>query len=129
MKVLVILTALIVGSILGLRAVLQNGSLLRYMDEHPNPTIVPNVEYVVGHVYYLLGDLQQSSTTFLRIAERYPKSDNADDAYYWYLQSQDDLNIPRIVMADMYQSYLDRFPSGIHTDIVAHRVLFCRNNR
>src|SRR4029077_2379682 len=128
-KVLIVITALIVGSIITVKTVLANGSLQRLLDNHPNPQVVPTVEYVVGHIYYLMGDLQQSSTTFLRIAERYPKADNADDAYYWYLQSQDDLNVARITMADMYQSYLDRFPTGNHVEIVSRRIIYCRNAR
>src|SRR5438045_3251603 len=129
MKFLMILTALIVGSMIGLHTILQNGSLQHVLDNHPDPKIVPNVQYLVGHYHYFMGDLQQSATSFLRIAERYPQSDSADDAYYWYLQSLDDMNPPRLTMADLYQTYLDRFPQGRHTDMVSRRITFARSTR
>ena len=129
MRLLILLAALIVGGIITIHTVLQNGSLQRYLDEHPDPRIVPQAEYVIAHGYYLMGDLEQSATYFLRISERYPKSDYSDDAYYYYLQSLDDMNTPRQAMADLYQTYVDRFPSGAHFDMVSRRVIMCRNSR
>jgi TolA-binding protein len=129
MKFVIILFALIIGGIIGSYTVLQNGSLLHYLDTHPNPGTVPTAEFYIGEVYYIWGDLQNSATYYLRITERYPKSSYADDAYYNYLQSIDDMNTPRKTMADLYGTYLERYPKGEHTDIVLRKIEYCRNAR
>ena len=53
-----------------------------------------------------------------------------DARVFGFGQSLDDMNTtPRPVMAEGYQSYLDRFPDGAHVEIVKKRYEYCRNNR
>ena len=129
MKWIVIFFAVLIGGSIELYTLVKDGRLIQYFDSHPHPKYVPPVEYMIGQGLYLGSDLQNSATYYLRIAERYPKSPLADDAYYNYLQSLDDMGTSRWTMADAYESYLDRFPNGKHVDIVKKRVEYCRNSR
>jgi len=129
MKFVLTVGAILVASMIGLHTILQNGSLLKYLDTHPDPGKVPPVEYYIGEGYYLFGDLQNSATYYQRVVERYPQSDYSDDAYFNYLQDLDDMNIPRGQMADAYLTYIDRFPKGEHVDVVQKRIEYCRNGR
>lgn len=119
----------LVGTLIAVHAALQNGTVIRYLDSHPHPTRVPAVEYVIGTGYYVFGDLETSATYYQRIAERYPQSNYADDAYFNYLQSLDDLNTNRHLMADAYHAYMERFPQGKHFIVAQKREEFCRNAR
>lgn len=127
MKIVLVLTAVFVAVIIGLHTVLQNGTLINYLDTHPDPRKVPLTEFYIGEGYYIMGDLQNSATYYLRIAERYPQSEYADDAYYNYLQSLDDMNTPRRQMADLYETYLERFPNGKNKQIVEKKIEICKN--
>jgi hypothetical protein len=128
MRFLLITAAIIVGSMVALQQSLQNGSLIHYLDTHPNEH-APRIHYYIGGSYYLLGDLQNSATHYLRISERYPKSSYAEHAYFNYLNDLDAMNTGRMQMADLYQTYIDRYPEGIYKDIVQKRIEFCRNAR
>ena len=129
MKMLLIMAATVVAFMVGIHTVLQNGSLVRHFDTHPHPKRVPALEYYIAGGYYLVGDLQQSATYYQRVAERYPESPYADDAYFGYLQALDDMNTPRMHMAELYQTYLDKFPEGNHHQVAFKRIEYCRNAR
>ena len=129
MKFVIVVAAFLVASFIGLHTILQNGSLRKYLDAHPDPDKVPPVEYYLGEGYYLFGDLENSATYYQRVAERYPASSYSDDAYFNYLQALDDMNTPRGAMADAYGTYLERFPKGSHTEVVLKRIEYCRNSR
>jgi len=103
--------------------VIQNGSLLKFLDEHHDPRYVPAVEYVVGEGYYVFGDLQNSATYFIRVPERYPSSSYADDSYFDYLQCLDDSGaISRMDLVNYYAKYIERFPNGNHVTVVQNRM-------
>jgi outer membrane protein assembly factor BamD (BamD/ComL family) len=120
--------ALVIGSILLLHSVLANGSILQYLDAHPDPRWVPATEYVLGQTYYLFQDLPNAATYFIRIPERYPKSSQADDAYFNYLQCLDDTpGISRDSLIGEYQKYLDTYPASAHAAVIKDRVDALRN--
>ena len=129
MKFLLITAALIIAGMLAFKTCLQNGSFIQYLDTHPDPKIVPPVEYAVGEGYYLFRHLQNSATYYQRISERYPTSSYAEDAYFNYLQSLDDMSTPRLQMAELYATYLEKFPEGKYKEIVTKRIEYCRNSR
>jgi TolA-binding protein len=129
MRFLFFCAAAVVAFMVGIHTVLQNGSLVRYLDSHPHPKRVPTLEYVIASGYYVIGDLQESATYYQRVAERYPQSPLADDAYFGWLQALDDMNTPRRLMADYYQGYIERFPNGNHVQVATRRQEYCRNAR
>jgi hypothetical protein len=128
MRFVLITAALLVGTFIGFQQSLQNGSLIRYLDSHPNK-YVPRIHYFIGGGYYLLGDLQNSATHYVRVWERYPQSRHAEHAYFNYLNDLDAMNTPRLQMADLYSTYIERYPEGTYKDIVVKRIDFCRNAR
>jgi TolA-binding protein len=120
---LIIFFALIIAAMMGIHTVLQNGSFLKFLDEHPNPKYVPEVEYYVGQGYYIFQDLQNAATYFIRVPDRYPASAYSDDAYFDYLQCLDDsAAMSRMEMVGYYAKYLERFPNGNHAAIVQNRM-------
>lgn len=128
-KTTIIVFALIIGGMLLFHMSLQNGSFLRFLDEHPDPRWVPQTAYMVGQGYYLFHDLQEASTYFVRIAQRYPTVPLADDAYFNYLQTIDDLaSVPRQDLSEAYQAYLERYPNGKHVEVVKNRIDSIRLN-
>ena len=129
MKFVLITFGLLITATLTFHAVLHNGSLKKYLDTHRDPRWVPVAQYYIGEGYYIFGHLQSSATFYQRVADQYPKSEYADDAYFGYLQDLDDLQTPRPQMAEAYQTYLERFPNGAHTEIVVKRIEYCRNGR
>ena len=129
MRFLLLIAAFLIVSIIGFRTSLQNGSLMHYIDTHPDPQIMPPVAFFIAEGYYLFRNLQNSATYYQRISDQYPQSSYADDAYFSYLQSLDEMNTPRPQMAELYATYLQRFPQGKNADIVQKRIELCRNSR
>jgi TolA-binding protein len=119
----------VVASIIVLHTTLQNGSLLRTLDEHPQPQLVPPVEYYIGQGYYLLQDLPEAATFFIRIPQRYPHSSFSDDAYFYYVQCLDDLMAPRSEVAEAYAKYMELYPNGKHADLARQLAGTYRSNR
>ncbi len=98
---------------------LQNGTVLHYIDQHPQEKYVPASTYYIGQTYYLFQDLPEATTYFLRVAQRYPDNPLADDAYFSYLQCLDDLaSASRSDLVEGFQAYLDKYPNGKHADLV-----------
>lgn len=128
-KSVVLFFGLLIAGMVALHTSLQNGSLLRFLDQHPQPDLVPPVEYVVGQGYYFYQDLPEAATFFIRVPQRYPKSNYADDAYFYYLQCLDDLMAPRSEMAEAYAKYLELYPAGRHLEVAKERADAYRMNR
>jgi outer membrane protein assembly factor BamD (BamD/ComL family) len=123
LKGVLIAFALLVGGIIGLHTVLQNGSLLKYLDDHPDPQWVPAAQYYIGQGYYIFQDLPNAATYFIRVPQRYPQSSLADDAYFNYVQSLDDMgSMSRVTLVEEYGKYLEKFPQGRHAMVVQNRL-------
>ena len=102
---------------------LQNGTVLRYIDQHPQEKWVPASTYYVGQTYYLFQDLPDATTYFLRVAQRYPTHPLADDAYFSYLQCLDDMSsVGRSELIDGYAAYLEKYPNGKHAELAKTKV-------
>lgn len=128
MKAIFIGFVVLIGTFLAFMMSLRNGSLLRYLDAHPHPELVPKIEYAIGHGFSLVGEFVSASTYYIRIPERYPKSPLADSAYYNYLSSMDDTEtIGKEGLIAMYETYLAKYPKGAHTEIVQQKIINIRN--
>lgn len=111
------------GGLIYVHHSLQDGTVLRFIDEHSQERGVPKATYYIGQTYYLFQDLPEASTYFLRVAQRYPKLPLADDAYFNYLQCLDDnASVARADLIDGYKAYLEQYPEGRHVDIVKDRL-------
>ncbi len=115
--------AVVIGSFVWLHKSLQDGSLLAYVDAHPNPQWSPRGLYAAGHTYYLFQDLPQAATCFWRVEAQYAKSPQADSAAFYHLQVQDDLRIKsRDELIQSYEEYLEKFPKSPHTEEARSRI-------
>ncbi len=113
----------VVALIIGLHRTLQNGSFLKFLDDHPNDKIVPAVEYYVGEGYYVMQGRQDATVFFKRLSDRYPKSSFSDDAVFNTIQILDDTSgIGRVTLIDEYTKYLARFPQGKHATEAQTRI-------
>ena len=123
MKALIFIFAFIIAAMLAIHTVLQNGAFIQFLDEHPNPKWVPATEYYVGEGYYMFQNLEQATTYFMRIPERYPSSPYVDQAYWGYLEALDDMtSSSRAMLIEEYQKYVDRFPSGAHVQAAQNKI-------
>lgn len=111
------------GGLIYLHLSFQDGTVLRYIDGHPQARGVPKATYYIGQAYYLFQDLPQASTYFLRVAQRYPNLLLADDAYFAYLQCLDDnVNVSRADLIETYKAYLEQYPEGRHAEVAKDRL-------
>lgn len=111
------------GGLIYLHHSFQDGTVLRYIDGHPQERGVPKATYYIGQGYYLFQDLAQASTYFLRVAQRYPNLLLADDAYFAYLQCLDDnVSVSKTDLIEGYKSYLEKYPEGRHAGIAKDRL-------
>ena len=123
MKTVIVFFALVIGGMIYAQHALQNGAVLRAIDEHPQVQGVPEAAYYVGQGYYLFQNLQEATTYFLRVAQRYPQHRLADDAYFSYLQCLDDMvSVSRSELVEGYKAYLEKFPNGKHTTLAKTRL-------
>jgi outer membrane protein assembly factor BamD (BamD/ComL family) len=123
MKLIILFFAILIGGMIYLQQSLQNGSVLKYIDEHPHERGIPKATYYIGQSYYLFQNLPDATTYFLRVAQRYPSLPLADDAYFSYLQCLDDsLAVPREQLLEGYQAYLEKYPNGRHAETAQTRV-------
>jgi hypothetical protein len=129
LKFILVISALLIGGILGLKTALHDGYVRNYLDTHPDPKVVPPVAFYLAEGYYIFRDLENSATYYQRVSDRYPQSPYADDAYYNYLVALDEMNTPRPQMAELYQTYAERFPQGKNLEIVLKRLENTRNGR
>jgi TolA-binding protein len=119
--ILVFFAVLIVGMIYFQQS-LQDGSVLRYIDQHAQEKRIPEATYYVGEGYYLFQNLLDATTYFLRVAQRYPNHPLAEDAYFNYLQCLDEMSsVTRAEMAQGYGAYLEKYPDGKHSELARTR--------
>src|SRR5690242_2754229 len=103
-KMLIAFFAVLIGGMILLHTGLQNGSILNYMDTHPDPRWMPAVEYYSAQGFYLFQNLHEANVLFFRVSEYFPKSSFADDAYFNYIQTLDDQgNTGHNQLAALYQ--------------------------
>jgi TolA-binding protein len=123
MKAIIFFFAVLIGGMILIQQSLQNGSALKYIDEHPQDRGIAKATYYVGESYYLFQNLPDATTYFLRVAQRYPGYPLADDAYFNYLQCLDDsLAVPREKLMEGYQAYLEKYPNGKHAELAQIRI-------
>ena len=123
MKGIIAFFVVLIGGMIYLQQSLQNGTVLKYIDEHPHDKGVPAATYYIGHSYYLFQNLPDATTYFLRVAQRYPNYRLADDAYFTYIQCLDDsLAVPRAQLVEGYQAYLEKYPNGKHAETAKTRL-------
>jgi outer membrane protein assembly factor BamD (BamD/ComL family) len=118
-----LLFALIIACIVGFHRSLQDRSLLRFLDRHPQEQVVPVVAYTVGQGLYVFRELQEAATYFVRVYEQYPQSKLADDAHFYHLQCLDDsIGRSRTEMVVEYEKFLERFPESEYRNLVGNRI-------
>lgn len=123
MKKIILFFAFLIGGIIYTHQCLQNGKMLKFIDQHPHERGIPDATYYIGHGFYLFQNLTEAATYFIRVAERYPGEANAEAAYFYYLQCQVDLHgRPRQEIIDGYAAYLEKFPNGKHAELVQSRL-------
>lgn len=123
MKAIIFFFAVLIGGMILIQQGLQNGSILRYIDQHPHNRGIPAATYYIGESYYLFQNLPDATTYFLRVAQRYPDYRLADDAYFNYLQCLDDsLSVSREQLIQGYQAYLEKYPNGKHVALAKERI-------
>jgi len=123
----VIFLTIVCAAIWGFHRELVNGDVLQYIDAHPHPIYTPPVLYYTGVTYGLFQDLEDAATYYIRITEKFPTSAYADDAMYEYLQTLDNrMVLPRRLLGDEYEKYLDKFPHGNHEQMVRNRISMIR---
>lgn len=126
-KMLIAFFAILIGGMILLNTGLQNGSILNYLDTHPDPRWIPALEYYAGEVFYGFQNLHGANVLFSRVSEHYPKSPFADDALFDYVQTLDDEgNTSRRQLAGLYLKYIERFPQGKHATIAQNRADYYR---
>jgi TolA-binding protein len=125
---IIVFFALLIGGMIYFQQSLQNGNILKYIDEHPHEKYVPESTYYIGQGYYLFQNLLDATTYFLRVAQRYPSTPLGDDAYYSYLQCLDDMaSVDRATLVEGYQAYLDKYPAGKHVELARTKLDSYRN--
>jgi TolA-binding protein len=123
MKAIIFFFAAVIGGMILFQQALQNGTILKYIDDHPHDKEIPAATYYIGQSYYLFQNLPDATTYFLRVSQRYPEHPLADDAYFYYLQCLDDsLAVTRDKLAEGYQAYLEKYPTGKHAILARDRL-------
>jgi len=123
LKALGLFFILLVGGMIALYGGMQNGSVLRFLDGHPDSRWVPAAQYGLAQGYYFFQDLPEAATYFIRIPTQYPSSSLADDAYFNYLECLDDMaSVPRAERVERSKKYLQQFPGGKHAASVQNRL-------
>ena len=118
MKAIIIFFALVIGGMIYVQQALQSGTVLKYIDQHPQENWVPESTYYIGQAYYLFQSLPEATTYFLRVAQRYPDRALGDDGYFYYLQCRDDsVTVPRQELVEGYKAYLEQYPNGKHAEL------------
>jgi hypothetical protein len=123
MKLIILFFAILIGGMIYLQQSLENGTVLKYIDEHSAERGIPEATYYIGESYYLFQNLPDATTYFLRVAQRYPNHRLGDDAYFNYLQCLDDsLAVPREQLLEGYKAYQEKYPNGKHTELAQIRI-------
>ncbi|MFA5976460.1 MAG: hypothetical protein WC859_09910 [Elusimicrobiota bacterium] len=123
LKKIILIFAILAGSFVAGSVVVRRGLLLRYLDQHPDPNWVPPVEYYVGQGYYIKQNLTTAATYFIRVADQYPSSSFAEDAYVGYLECIHKENrLSRVELIQKHEDYLVRFPKGNHAENIRVRI-------
>lgn len=111
------------GGMIYFNDVLQNGKVLSYLDRHRKEKGVMRATYYIGQGYYLMQNLQEATTYFLRVAQNYPQHPLAEKSYFSYLQClQDTPGVSREILIEGYQAYLEKYPEGQHAKVAQDRI-------
>jgi len=123
LKTIVISFALLIGGMIGLHRALQNGAMLQFLDTHPDPVWTPRALYTLGQSYYLFQNLQQAATCYIRVEQKFPKSEQAEDSAFLYVQVLDDQRtLTREELIEAYQAYIDRYPKSANAEKALSRI-------
>ena len=123
MKIIIVFFAILIGGMIYFQQALQNGTVLKYIDEHPQDKYIPEATYYVGQGYRLFQNLLDATTYYLRVAQRYPNHPLADDAYFSYVQCLDDMSSAnRTDLLEAYKAYLEKYPNGKHVELAKTRI-------
>lgn len=127
---ILVIMALAIGGMLGIKKGFSERGLLHYMDAHPDPRWVPKTAYYVGNTLLLFNNLTESTTYFGRVMENYPDSPYADDAHAQYLSAIDLMpGIDRAKLIEENEKYLEHFPEGKHAELIRNRIDIYKNPR
>jgi len=123
MKAILVFFVLLIGGMIYLQHSLQNGSVLKYIDENRQARYVPEATYYIGEGYYLFQNLTEAATYFQRVVERYPGHALGDDSYFGYLQCRDDMaSTGRAELIEGYKAYLEKYPEGRFLALASNRL-------
>jgi hypothetical protein len=117
MKTIIIFFTLVIGGMVYVQHSLQNGTVLKYIDQHSHEKGVPKATFYIGQAYHLMQSLPEATTYFLRVAQRYPDGPLGDDGYFSYLECRDEsVTVSRQELIEGFRAYLEQYPNGRHAE-------------
>jgi TolA-binding protein len=120
---IILFFALVIGTMVLFHQSLEDGSLVRYLDSHPDSQWVPAATYYLGDGYQIFQNLPEAATFYQRVVQKFPKHSLADGAAFSYVRCLDDMaTIGRSDLIQAYQDYLEHYPKGKYVEEATQRL-------
>jgi outer membrane protein assembly factor BamD (BamD/ComL family) len=126
MKKFLIFLVVVILAFVWAKDFVASGKFEKYLDEHSNEKIVPQVEYSWGILLALGSRYEAAIKKYNKVIEKYPKSDLAplamaaiNDAFYELEQNSNVLAQGKI--------FLEKYPTHYKAEIIRRRMQFIQH--
>lgn len=121
MKKLLLFTAIILGLMWGIHYLLSSGQLLIYLDENPELSWGPSVQYYVALVYRATNTPEKASIYLEHLLKAHPEHELALKAHYQLAKSYDSAGRFRAAYRE-YEKVIYNYPENEYTQLCINRL-------
>jgi TolA-binding protein len=105
---------------------IRSGDFDKYLDAHPNESIVPPINYGWGLLLSLSSKYEAAINRFNKVIEQYPKSDYAVAAMASINDALYDMN-QSAKCVEQGQKFLEQYPNSDRAEIIRRRIQFIQH--
>ena len=102
---------------------LNNDTIGNFIEEHPHPTITPNLLFNIGQFFFLVDNFEKSEQYYRRITERYPKSKQYLKARYMIIRSLESRRQFK-KSKDEIEKFLNEYPNSEYKEILKKKLIY-----
>lgn len=102
---------------------LNNDTIGNFIENHPHPTITPNLLFNIGQLFFIVDDFEKSEQYYRRVVERYPKAKQYLKARYMIVRSLESNHQIKKSKAEI-EKFLYEHPNSEYKEILRKKLLY-----
>jgi TolA-binding protein len=124
-KNLIVFFLCILGFIMLGEYLVDSGKFDQFLDAHPNPGVVPYIDYYIGEIHVVFTDFDSAIYRFERVVKNYPEFKDMPKVMFAIAQSYDDLGNKTLAIRE-YSKLLKAYPESEYGETARTRLEYLR---